>query len=127
MKLTRVVLALASFALTIPTLAAQAISPGQPPARRHATISQRREMQQQRIAQGIRSGSLTAAEAARLERREARLNRRIRGMKADGRFTARERARVTISRTGFLDRSIARSTIDSSVVASIGPLQHRKR
>lgn len=94
MKFTRLVLAAAAFALTIPALTAQAISPAQPPARRHPTINQRRVLQQHRIAQGVRSGSLTPRETAKLERREARLNREIRGMKSDGRFTARERARV---------------------------------
>lgn len=94
MKLTRLVLAAASFALLIPGLTAQTYSPVQERGRRHLTINERRELQQQRIGQGIRNGSLTAPEAARLERQQARLNREIRGMRSDGRFTARERARV---------------------------------
>jgi len=47
------------------------------------TINQRRENQQDRIAQGIRSGSLTAGEAARLETKEARLNREVRDDRED--------------------------------------------
>ena len=59
------------------------------------TIAQRRENQQDRIGQGIQHGSLTPAEAARLERREVRINREIRrDRRTGGRFTARERARV---------------------------------
>jgi hypothetical protein len=42
------------------------------------TINQRRENQQDRIAQGIASGRLTAGQAARLEGGEARLNHEIR-------------------------------------------------
>lgn len=94
MKLTRLVLAAASFALFIPGLTAQDMSSPRDRATSNLTINQRRERQQQRIGQGIRSGSLTPREAARLERQEARLNREIRWMKSDGRFTAGERARV---------------------------------
>lgn len=59
-------------------------------------IKERRENQQHRIAQGIRSGQLTAGEAARLERQEARLNREIRRDRAanGGTLTKREKARV---------------------------------
>ena len=41
-------------------------------------IHQRKENQQDRIAQGVKSGSLTAKETAHLERKEAGLNREIR-------------------------------------------------
>jgi len=42
---------------------------------RRGAINCRQENQQDRIAQGINHGSLTAAEAARLEQQEARINR----------------------------------------------------
>ena len=60
------------------------------------TINQRRENQQDRIAQGIKSGSLTAGEAARLETKEARLNREIRDDREDhhGHLTKAERAQI---------------------------------
>ena len=60
------------------------------------TINQRRENQQDRIAQGIQSGSLTAGEAARLETKEARLNRKIRDDREDhnGHLTKPERAQI---------------------------------
>jgi hypothetical protein len=59
-------------------------------------IHGRQVRQQQRIAQGVTSGRLTAGETARLERREAGLNREIRAMRCSngGRLTLRERARV---------------------------------
>jgi hypothetical protein len=41
-------------------------------------IWNRRENQQDRIAQGVNSGQLTARETSRLESREANLNREIR-------------------------------------------------
>jgi hypothetical protein len=60
------------------------------------TINQRRENQQDRIAQGVKSGSLTAGETARLETKEARLNREIRDDREDhnGHLTKAERAQV---------------------------------
>ncbi len=59
-------------------------------------IHGRKERQQQRIAQGVASGQLTAHETARLEGREAHLNREIRDMRASngGTLTPAERARV---------------------------------
>ena len=41
-------------------------------------IKKRQENQQDRIAQGVKSGQLTAGETAHLEGKEARLNREIR-------------------------------------------------
>lgn len=41
-------------------------------------IKARQENQQDRIAQGVKSGQLTAGETANLEHKEARLNREIR-------------------------------------------------
>jgi hypothetical protein len=56
-------------------------------------IQDRKVDQQGRIAQGARSGQLTAGETGRLERQEAGLNREERGMRAQdhGRLTARDR------------------------------------
>jgi len=56
------------------------------PMHRHAaTINQRRQHQQHRIAQGIRTGRLNARQAVRLERREASIGRQERHMRASGR------------------------------------------
>ena len=57
-------------------------------------IGNRQERQQQRIAGGVSSGSLTARETARLERRETGLNRSIHRMRSDGELTRNERARI---------------------------------
>jgi len=58
-------------------------------------ISARQHRQQQRIGQGIANGSLTPAEAARLEKQEARLNREIRQERRDGGgLNAAERGRI---------------------------------
>jgi hypothetical protein len=56
-------------------------------------ISQRRENQQDRIAQGIRSGQLTPGEAARTQRQEHGLNREIAGMRQanGGKLSQRDR------------------------------------
>lgn len=64
-------------------------------ARSYKQITKVQKQQQQRIARGIHTGQLTAREAARLEQRQARLQHRKRLAKADGRFTARERAHLT--------------------------------
>src|SRR5271166_4207131 len=68
------------------------------PITRHATINQRRENQQYRIAQGVRRGQLTARETRRLERREASIGREERQMRAadNGRLT--RAGRVALSR-----------------------------
>ncbi|MCC7426621.1 MAG: hypothetical protein IT557_06945 [Alphaproteobacteria bacterium] len=56
--------------------------------------SPRLNNQQQRVAAGIRDGSLTPAEAARAERGVARSRAAQRQARADGVVTPRERARV---------------------------------
>ena len=59
-------------------------------------VGQRQRNQQERIAQGIRSGQLTAGETAHLEGREAAVNHEIRSDRAanGGTLTAQERAQV---------------------------------
>ena len=78
---------------------------------RAATVNQRRENQQDRIAQGVRSGQLTAHETASLEGKESRLNRQIRNDRRgdNGHLTGGERARVnreqnTLSRDIYRDK-----------------------
>jgi hypothetical protein len=78
---------------------AQAVPNGSVPApiqRQTTTINQRREHQQQRIAQGISTGRLNARRAARLERREASIGRQERHMRAsgNGRLTHLDRVRL---------------------------------
>ena len=59
-------------------------------------INQRKENQQDRIAQGVHSGQLTRGETARLEHQERGINREERGMRAqdNGRLTAQDRRTI---------------------------------
>jgi len=62
----------------------------------HGEVGARQGLQQQRIAQGVRSGSLTAGETARLERRQAGINHEVRADRAmnGGTLTPQERRQV---------------------------------
>ena len=78
-------------------------------------IAQRRADQQGRIAQGVKSGQLTARETGRLERREAHINRQVARDRAahGGRLTAGERRRINreqnrTSRAIYRDKHNAR-------------------
>jgi hypothetical protein len=59
-------------------------------------VGKRAENQQDRIAQGIKSGQLTAGEASNLERKEAGINREVHNDRAanGGKLTPQERAQV---------------------------------
>jgi hypothetical protein len=59
-------------------------------------IAARKENQQDRIAQGVKSGQLTAHETARLETKEAHLNKETRADRAanGGKLTGAEKAQV---------------------------------
>ena len=57
-------------------------------------IDQRQANQEQRIQQGVQSGSLTGREAARLERGQDRLQAKENQAKADGVVTGKERAQL---------------------------------
>jgi len=61
----------AIFAQTTPT-----------PGQHDYDINQRKVDQQERIAQGVKSGQLTAGETSRLEHQEAGINKEERGMRA---------------------------------------------
>jgi hypothetical protein len=56
-------------------------------------INARKENQQDRIAQGVKSGQLTAGETSKLEHQEAGINKEERGMRAEdnGHLTAQDR------------------------------------
>ncbi len=83
-------------------------------ARAEGPIAKRKVRQQARIAQGVRSGQLTAGETARIERHEAGLNREIRDMRQDngGRLTPRERRKVN-RQQNRLSREIYREKHDA--------------
>lgn len=106
-------LALMSAALAIFALPAVAQNAAAPSGR---TIHQRKENQQARIAQGVKSGQLTPRETAHLERKEARINREIRHDRAanGGKLTPQERKQITrqqnqVSRQIYRDKHNART------------------
>ena len=61
------------------------------------TIQQRAENQQDRIANGMKTGDLTAGEAANLQTKEAKINQEARVMRQqdDGKLTAADKAKLT--------------------------------
>ena len=71
-----------------------------------ATVNERRENQQDRIANGIDSGQLTAGETKSLEGREANLNREIHDdRQADGgKLTAGERQQINTQQNHLSNR-----------------------
>jgi hypothetical protein len=81
---------LASLALAPVAIFAQTPTPGQ----HDYDINQRKTDQQDRIAQGVKSGQLTAGETGRLEHQEAGINKEERGMRAqdNGHLTKADRS-----------------------------------
>ena len=89
MNLTKLAL-IASLTLAPAAILAQTTpTPGQ----RDYDVNQRKENQQDRIAQGVKSGQLTAGETSRLEHQEAGINKEERGMRAqdNGHLTTADR------------------------------------
>jgi hypothetical protein len=91
--------------------AAQTSAVAPPPG----TIHARKENQQDRIAQGVKSGQLTAGETAHLEKREARINREVHNERVanGGKLTPAERRQVNrqqnrTSRAIYRDKHNAR-------------------
>ncbi len=72
-------------------------APTTPPVVNKATIHDRKVDQQDRIAQGVKSGQLTAGETSRLEHQEAGINKEERGMKAEdnGKLSAADKKLLT--------------------------------
>jgi hypothetical protein len=64
------------------------------PGRHDYNIQQRKADQQGRIANGVKSGQLTAGETSHLERQEAGINKEERGMRAqdNGHLTRQDRS-----------------------------------
>jgi hypothetical protein len=73
------------------------------------TIHQRKENQQDRIANGVKNGSLTPRETSHLENREANLNHTIRADRKgdDGHLTPGEKASIN-NRQNRISRGIYR-------------------
>jgi phage-related tail fiber protein len=91
MKITKIILqGVVLMATATPAAFAQQAAPNydQP------TVNQRTENQQDRIANGVQSGQLTARETSKLESKESALNTEEHGMRAadNGHLTAGDRA-----------------------------------
>jgi len=83
------------FASVILLCGLSAVSYAQNNHRHPLNINKRQENQQDRIAQGIKSGELTAREASQLERQEFRINREERRFRQSGDgLTSKERAKL---------------------------------
>jgi hypothetical protein len=100
MKSNFFMLAVAALIASGPAFAQQS-QPTQPTAQTQPnqpapTVGQRRENQQDRIANGVGSGQLTAGETRNLEGREANVNREIRNDRQanGGKLTQQERQQV---------------------------------
>jgi hypothetical protein len=83
---------IASLTLAPAAILAQT-TPTPTPGQHDYDINQRKADQQGRIAQGVKSGQLTAGETGRLEHQEAGINREERGMRAqdNGHLTKADR------------------------------------
>jgi hypothetical protein len=89
MKITKVILQSAALiAIAMPAAFAQQAAPNDP-----MTINQRKENQQDRIANGVQDGQLTAGETKNLETDEAGINKEERTMRSedDGKLTSADR------------------------------------
>jgi hypothetical protein len=89
MKLIHALLAVAIVVAPVAAFAA--------PKRPLHHINQRKEKQQDRIAQGVKSGQLTPGETSKLEHQEAGINKEERGMRAqdNGHLTTQDRETLT--------------------------------
>lgn len=112
----RLLVASSVFVLAVSTSFAQTNAPQTTGTIPHGTIAQRKQNQQDRIANGIDSGQLTAGETKNLERREADLNRNERQMRAadGGHLTAADHSQLNrqenhISQQIYQDKHNART------------------
>ena len=94
MKITNFILAAAFAALPVAGIAqtTSTTTPTDP----HRTINERKVEQQDRIAQGVKSGSLSAGETAGLEKQEAGINKEESGMRAqdNGHLTSQDKKTI---------------------------------
>ena len=84
-----------------------------PPSAEAGRIKKRAENQQDRIAQGVKSGELTPRETARLEGKEAHLGHEVKDMREDngGKLTDKEKMKVS-RQQNRLSRGIYRQKHD---------------
>jgi hypothetical protein len=96
MRRTLPMLALATLFATAPLFAQQPTEQPKAEQPKEGSVNDRRQDQQQRIANGVQSGQLTAGETKRLETREAKLNHEIKDDRQanGGKLTAQERRNI---------------------------------
>ena len=107
-------------------LAAAGASSAQTASAPTPSVEQRLADQERRIGAGLKDGSLTAGEAARLQREESSLNREWARDKADGVITPQEQTRVSrdlnrVSRDIYTERHDAqRANPDNPINQRLG-------
>ncbi len=108
MKFSTIAIGSASLFLIAAAVAQTAPPPG--------TAGQRKANQQARIAQGVKSGQLTARETSHLEAREASVNREERRMRAadGGKLTAADRSALN-NRQNRISNSIYKDKHNAAV------------
>jgi hypothetical protein len=109
---TRIALCSAALAVTmLPAVAQNSNPPANP-----ATINQRKENQQDRIASGVASGQLTAGETANLEKKESNLNKEEHLMRTEdnGKLTGADR-KVLNQQQNQLSKQIYRDKHNAAV------------
>lgn len=80
-----------------------------PAPQKQSRVGRRQENQQDRIAQGVKSGQLTAGETANLEHKEAKVNREVRSdRKANGGMLTPQERRQVNRQQNRLSRNIYR-------------------
>jgi hypothetical protein len=97
MKQRLMMLAVAALIASGPAFAQQSQSTTQTqPNQQAPTVNQRRGNQQDRIANGVQSGQLTAGETKNLEGREANINREVKDDRSadNGKLTQQERQQI---------------------------------
>jgi hypothetical protein len=116
MKYTKLAVTLTSFALFVPAVFAQTATTTTTSPVKKPGIEQRKDNQQQRIGNGVENGSLTAAEAARIERQQTRVNGEIKDMRQDngGKLTPQDR-RVVNQQQNRLSHEIYNQKHDAQV------------
>jgi len=102
-------------ALALPVVAQNTPDPNAPKVNSQ-TIQERKQDQQERIANGVKSGQLTSGEATDLERKEAGLNREENQMKQEngGKLNYADKKQLTEQQNG-LSKQISADKHNSSV------------
>ena len=104
-RLTLMSAALAAFALPVIAQNSNAAVSG-------ASIQDRKENQQDRIANGVKSGELTAGETSNLERKESNLNQEERDMRKldNGKLTTADKATLNQQQNQAFEANLQRQT-----------------